>query len=175
MSEAEVPFRALLRLFAYGERGIIERPVLEELLEGVLHLNDELLTVFRLAIDIEDCLACRRPVPQMLAVQMHDVLNHLLAVEQAVQEVYQQVLVGCCSEYAFETEVGEQTNVSFFSGCHHIASLIVLLRQSYNENLKPPNLWQELSMEFQRIVPTNKHIPVLPCGDITSSKKSMST
>ena len=113
--------------------------------------------------------------PQMLAVQMHDVLNHLLAVEQAVQEVYQQVLVGCCSEYAFETEVGEQTNVSFFSGCHHIASLIVLLRQSYNENLKPPNLWQELSMEFQRIVPTNKHIPVLPCGDITSSKKSMST
>ena len=31
-----------------------------------------------------------------------------------IKEVYQQVLVGSSAEYALETEVGKQTDVSFF-------------------------------------------------------------
>ena len=70
----------------------------------------------------------------MLRVEILHVLDNLLAVKQAIEEVDQQFLVGSSAEYALETEVGQQTDVSFFYCCH-ILYLFILL-QKYEVFLK---------------------------------------
>ena len=113
-----VPRVAFGRLLADGEGGIIDRPVLEEFLRGVLHLDNKLLSVHALAIHVEDGLALGVYVANVLRVAVFQVLDNLPSVEEAVKEIDQQVLVGGCAEYALETEVGQQTDVSFFYSIH---------------------------------------------------------
>ena len=50
----------------------------------------------------------------MLCVAVSQALDNLPAVEQAVEEVYQQVLVGGGAEDALETAEKRIENVSFF-------------------------------------------------------------
>ena len=116
--EIEVPVGAFLGLLADGERGIKQGAVLEEFLIGILHLDNEFLAVLALTIHIEDGLACRGVVAEMLGVEILHVLDNLLAGEEAIEEIDQQVLVGSSAEYALETEVGKQADVSFFYSIH---------------------------------------------------------
>ena len=119
VAQLEVPVRTLASLLPDGERGVEQRAVLEELLVGVLHLDDELLAVLTLAIYVEYCLPVGIEVADMLVVHVHHVLHHLCAVEQAVEEAYQEVLVRCSAEYALEAEVRQQAYVSVLYCLHN--------------------------------------------------------
>ena len=55
----------------------------------------------------------------MLVVHVHHVLHHLRAVEQAVEEAYQQVLVRRGAEDALEAEVRQQAYVSVLYCLHN--------------------------------------------------------
>ena len=50
----------------------------------------------------------------MLAVEERHVLYDLLAIKEGVEKVDEQVLVGNSAEDALETEIGQQTDISFF-------------------------------------------------------------
>ena len=114
MRQTEVPFGTLLRLLTDRKRGIEKGAVLKEFLIGVLHLHDEFLAVLPFAIHIEDGLPVETRVAQMLVVQVLHVPDDLSTVEQTVQKAYQQLLVGSRTEYALETEIGKQADVSVF-------------------------------------------------------------
>ena len=70
------PFRGL---FANGERGIIHTAVLEELLFAPLHLHQNLLSLFVLAIHIEHGTAVILLRTQMFRIQIGNILDYLLA------------------------------------------------------------------------------------------------
>ena len=71
-----------------------------------------------MAIHVEDGLALGIQVADVLRVAVFQALDNLPTVEQAVQEIDQQVLVGGSAEYALESEVGQQADVSFFCSIH---------------------------------------------------------
>ena len=50
----------------------------------------------------------------MLLVPVAQFLDNLLSVEEAIKETGQQVLVGSRAEYALESEVGKQADISIF-------------------------------------------------------------
>ena len=54
--ELEIPF-SLHRLLLNGEGGVVDAPVLEEWLVGVLHFHDDLLASVVLALDVEHTVA----------------------------------------------------------------------------------------------------------------------
>ena len=145
--QVEVPVLPLFRLFANGERGIVERTVLEILLIGVLHLDDEFLVVLTFAIDVKYRLALGIDVPDVLVVEIFHVLYDLSAVEQAVQEVYQQLLVGSRAEDALETEIGQQADVSVFYFSHGVGFFDCCAKvRTFSENPKSfPVFFQLLS------------------------------
>ena len=112
--ELVVPYIALHGLLADWEGSIVERTVFKKSLIGILHLDDKLLTLLVLAIDIENGLAVGTDIPDMLAVEERHVLYDLLAIKEGVEKVDEQVLVGNSAEDALETEIGQQTDISFF-------------------------------------------------------------
>ena len=114
MIELEIPVIPLGCLLANRESGVEEGAVLEISLVGILHFNDELLAVFSFAIHVEDSLAVGINITDVLRVQIRNVLNNLSAIEQAVEEANEQILVHCCSKNSLEAEVGQQADVSFF-------------------------------------------------------------
>ena len=117
--ELEVPVGALNGLLTYGEGGVEERAVLEELLVGVLHLDDEFLAILTLAIDVEDGLTLGIVVADVFGVEVLDVLDHLLAVEEAIEKADEQLLVGSRTKDALEPKVGQQADVSVFNLSHN--------------------------------------------------------
>ena len=131
-----VPRVALGRLLADGECGIIDRTVLEELLRGVLHLDNKLLAVHALAIDVEDGLALGVYIADVLGVAVFQALDYLAPVKQAIEEIDQQVLVGGSAEYALETEVGQQADVSFFYSIHTTKHIFATKIQFFRERCK---------------------------------------
>ncbi len=99
-------------LFADGECGIEHATVLEKLLLGLLHLNQELLATVVLAIDIENSLAVKLLRAQLLAVQVGQGGDDLLTGQQRVQETAQQLLVNLRAEQFLESKVGIEIDVS---------------------------------------------------------------
>ncbi len=81
VSQFEIPVRTLGRLLLDGKGGIIERPVFEMLLIGVLHFHDELLTLLVLAIDVENSLAVGIDISYIFAIEILYVLDDLLLTE----------------------------------------------------------------------------------------------
>ena len=77
--QLEVPV-ATRGLLADGVCGIEDAAVLEELLVDVLHLDDELLAAVVLAVHVEDCTALTDVGPEVLAVEVVDVGDDLLAL-----------------------------------------------------------------------------------------------
>ena len=55
----------------------------------------------------------------MLLVPVAQFLDNLLSVEEAIKETGQQVLVGSRAEYALESEVGKQADISIFYPFHY--------------------------------------------------------
>ena len=55
----------------------------------------------------------------MLAIEERHVLYDLLAIKEGVEKVDEQVLVGNSAEDALETEIGQQTDISFFWISHN--------------------------------------------------------
>ena len=49
-----VPFFSPFALFSYGESGVVDGPIFEELLVNILHFNDEPVSLLVLAVHIED-------------------------------------------------------------------------------------------------------------------------
>ena len=120
MIELEIPVTALWCLLANRESGVEEGAVLEISLVGILHFNDELLAVFSFAIHVEDGTAVGIDIPDVLRVQIRNVLYNLSAIKQAVEEADEQILVHCRSKNALEAEIGQQADVSFFYLFHTI-------------------------------------------------------
>ena len=83
----------------------------------------------------------------MLVVEIFHVLYDLSAVEQAVQEVYQQLLVGSRAEDALETEIGQQADVSVFYFSHGVGFFDCCANvRTFSENPKSfPVFFQLLS------------------------------
>ena len=71
-------------------------------------------------------------------IMMHSVqaLDYLAPVKQAIEEIDQQVLVGSSAEYALETEVGKQTDVSFFYSIHTTKHIFAAKIQFFRERCK---------------------------------------
>ena len=49
-----VPFFSPFALFSYGESGVVDSPIFEELLINILHFNDEPVSLLVLAVHVED-------------------------------------------------------------------------------------------------------------------------
>ena len=118
MGKLEVPVSTLGSLLLYRECRIIQRTVLEMLLVGVLHLDDELLALLILAVHVEDGLAVGVHIPHVLAVEEFHVLDDLLLSEKRVKEVDKKVFVGRSTKNALEAKVGQQADVSSFRLFH---------------------------------------------------------
>ena len=119
MIELEIPVTPLWCLFTDREGGVEKGAILEIRLVGILHFNDELLTVFALAIYIKDGSAVGIDISYVFWIQIRYVLYNLSAIKQAVEEANEQILVHCCSENSLETEVGQQADISFFYLLHN--------------------------------------------------------
>ena len=115
--ELVVPLLTALGLLAYGEGGVVDGAVLHEGLGGVLHLDDEALAALVHAVYVEYGLALDGAVGEVLAVEVLEVGYDLLALEEGVEEVYEQVFVDLLAEDALEAEVREEAYVFFF--CPH--------------------------------------------------------
>ena len=102
--ELEVPY-PLHRLLLYGEGGVVDAPVLEERLVGVLHLHDDLLPPVVLALDVEHAVARVLHHPYVLVSGEGDIPYPLVAVQNGVEKADEQVLVGLCGEKPLEAEV----------------------------------------------------------------------
>ena len=111
--QLEVPV-ASHGLLPDGERGIVDAAVLEVVLLGLLHLDDELLALLVLAVDVEDGLAVDVACAEMFVVEVGDVADDLMTVEQGIEETDEQVLVHLRAEELLEAEVGVWVDVSFF-------------------------------------------------------------
>ena len=104
--EVEIPVASALRLFADGERGVVDGAVLEELLVDILHLDNELLALVVLTVDVEHGAAGVHPVTELLGVQIGDFLHVLLAAEHGVEEAFQEFFVEFPAKQSLEAEVG---------------------------------------------------------------------
>lgn len=106
MIQFEIPVIPLGCLFSNRKCGIEQGAVLEIRLISVLHLNDELLTVFALTIYIKDGSAVGIYIAHMLRVKIRHILHNLLTIKQAVEKTNQQILIGSRSKNSLETKVG---------------------------------------------------------------------
>ena len=80
--ELEVPVAALLCLIADGEGGIEHASVLEIVLLGLLHLDDEVLSCGVLAVHVEDGFPVHNAASQLFGVAVSDVSDFLLVVQE---------------------------------------------------------------------------------------------
>ena len=55
----------------------------------------------------------------MLTIEKSDIGDDLFAIEERVKEVYKQILIGLGTKDALKTEIGKQTDVTFFYLCHN--------------------------------------------------------
>ena len=106
MIQFEIPVIPLGCLFSNRKCGIEQGAVLEIRLISVLHLNDELLTVFALTIYIKDGSAVGVDIAHMFRVKIRHILHNLFAIKQAVEKTNQQILIGSRSKNSLETKVG---------------------------------------------------------------------
>ena len=118
MIQFEIPVIPLGCLFTDRKCGIEQGAVLEIRLISILHLNDELLTVFALTIYIKDGSAVGVDIAHILRVTIRHILHNLFTIKQAVEKTNQQILVYCCSKNSLEAEVGQQADISFFYLSH---------------------------------------------------------
>lgn len=82
-------------LLADGEAGVIDHPIGEVSLLGVLHLNDERFAALSGAVDIEHRPALLAVVGNLLLLtQFH--LSDVLLRQDGINQVQQQVLVAGC-------------------------------------------------------------------------------
>lgn len=94
MIQFEIPVIPLGCLFSNRKCGIEQGAVLEISLISVLHLNDELLTVFALTIYIKDGSAVGIYISHMLRVKIRHILHNLLTIKQAVEKQISKSLLG---------------------------------------------------------------------------------
>ena len=64
-------------------------------------------------------------IAYMLTVEISHVLNNLFTIKQGIEEINKQILVGVCTKDSLETEIGQQTDVSFFCISHSLNVLFV--------------------------------------------------
>ena len=64
-------------------------------------------------------------IAYMLTVEISHVLNNLFTIKQGIEEINKQILVGVCTKDSLETEVGQQTDISFFCISHSLNVLFV--------------------------------------------------
>ena len=62
--------------------GIEYAPVFEELLLGLLHLNDKRLTLLVLAIDIEDSTAVTIAITHVLTIKISKIPYYFLVIDE---------------------------------------------------------------------------------------------
>ena len=85
---------------------------------GILHLNDKLLAFLILTIYVEYSLAVCTYITNMLTIKECHILYNLFTIKQRVEEINKQILVRVCAKDSLKTEVGQQTDVSFFCVSH---------------------------------------------------------
>ena len=87
---------------------------------GILHLNDKLLAFLILTIYIEYCFTIRMHIAHVLTIKECYVLNNLFTIKQGIEEINKQILVRVCAKDSLKTEVGQQTDISFFCVSHNV-------------------------------------------------------
>lgn len=80
-------------MLRYGERGVVDRTVLVELLVHVLHLDDYAATGVCGAVHVEDGAALMLARTQVLTVLERDIGDDTLAGKKGIEKAYQQFLV----------------------------------------------------------------------------------
>ena len=111
-AQAVIPI-AFLGLVTDWEGAVEYAPVLEELLLCLLHLNEDALACYRLAIDIEYSLAfcfCRA---ELFGIQICKVCNFLMTLQQGIQETDEQILIHFRPEQFLEGKVSIEVDISF--------------------------------------------------------------
>ena len=84
MVKVEIPVGPLHALLTDWKSGIEQRAVLKELLKRILHFNDKLLAIFGLAIHVENRLALRVNVSEMLGVEILHIGDDMRTLKQRV-------------------------------------------------------------------------------------------
>ena len=76
-----IPFTPFYCLFPYRKSGVIDASVLEKSLFPFLHLYQKFLTLFILTVNIENGTAVTFLSPQMLAIQIGNLLDVFFAMQ----------------------------------------------------------------------------------------------
>ena len=58
-------------------------------------------------------------IAYVLTVDISHVFNNLFTIKQGIEEINKQILVRVCTKDSLETEVGQQTDISFFCVSHN--------------------------------------------------------
>ena len=104
-------------MLANGKGGVIESTVFEKILFAFLQFDDEFLTAFVLAIEIEDGLAVDIGVAELFGLQVGQITDlALLLFVEFIEEIEEQVFVLFYAEGLFEAVIGEQIDVAFLGG-----------------------------------------------------------
>ena len=87
---------------------VIDSAVSEKDLRAILHLDYYVLTIRGQTMDVKDACLIEDPLTLVLLVKERHVLNLILALEQLVEEVNEEVLVHHLPEDNLETDIGER-------------------------------------------------------------------
>ena len=58
-------------------------------------------------------------IAYVLTVEISYVFNNLFTIKQRVEKINKQILVRVCAKDSLKTEVGQQTDISFFCVSHN--------------------------------------------------------
>src|SRR5690606_35155002 len=94
--------------------GVIQRPVLEEILPGTLHLNNEILAVITTAMQIEDNSFVLFLVTVILIGCVFEVHDMLLPLKKVVEKSYYNLLVGFLPEKMAEAPIRKRVDESTY-------------------------------------------------------------
>ena len=100
------PFLDDHRLLLDGKRGIVKHSVGEVFLTALLHLDNENLTFFVLAEDIEDGTPLVLFQAEHLDIAERDINDHFLA-DHLVQKTDDKIFADFTAEYLFPAVIGE--------------------------------------------------------------------
>ena len=106
---------SFLTLILDRKSGIEYTSVLKELLLGLLHLNDERLSLLILTVNIKDSSAITIAIAKVLTVKIGKIPHHFLAFEQRIEEANQQILIERSTEQLLKAEVRVGIDIFTFS------------------------------------------------------------
>ena len=115
---------SLFPLRTDGERRVVHAAILEPGLVSLLHLNDDLVALFVLAVDVEYGTAVVLRVTELFSGDEGERADVLTPLQQGIDQLQGVLLVGLRTEEVLETVVGVGVDVA---STHFVFSFLGIL------------------------------------------------